>query len=330
MTASPNGRIPVVVVSGFLGSGKTTLLRRALTGDRHTAVIVNEFGAISLDHRLLHNCEERVEVVRGGCACCVKRADLAATLRTLLDDHERGRADLRSVVIETSGLADPAPIIFTVTSDPMLRHHFEVARVTVCVDAVNGLGQLAAHPEALKQVAVADELVITKVDLVDANACVELAERLSALNPGAVVLAARHGIRDASVSRRPGAAGVRRAGPADSSRRQPPLESAETHADDIQSVLIAAQEPLDWLGFAVWLSMLLAAWGERVLRVKGLIELTDGAFVSINGVQHIVHTPEHLEAREVPDGPSGIVFITRGLDGGRLRDSLQVFQRLAG
>lgn len=339
MTASPKGRIPVVVVSGFLGSGKTTLLRTALTGDPHTAVIVNEFGAVSLDHRLLRNCEERVEVVRGGCACCAKRADLAATLRTLLDDHERGRADLRRVVIETSGLADPAPIIFTVTSDPMLRHHFDVARVTVCVDAVNGLGQLAAHPEALKQVAVADELVITKVDLVERQVCLELADRLSALNPGAVVLAARHGIRDASVSRRPGAqaaarrpgaGGLRRAGPGNSSQRRLSFEPAEPHADDIHSVLIPAHEPLDWLGFAVWLSMLLAAWGERVLRVKGLIELNDGAFVSINGVQHIVHKPEHLEAREVPDGPSGIVFIIRGLDGERLRESLQVFQRIAG
>ena len=131
-------RIPVLVVGGFLGSGKTSLLRRVLTGDPDTAVIVNELGAVGLDHHLLRASEERVELVGGGCACCTRREDLVRTLRELLDDRDRGRAELRRVVIETSGLADPAPIVFTITNDPMLRHHFEIERLIVTVDAVNG------------------------------------------------------------------------------------------------------------------------------------------------------------------------------------------------
>jgi G3E family GTPase len=139
--------IPVVVLSGFLGSGKTSLLRVVLRGAADTAVIVNEYGAIGLDHQLLRASEERVELVCGGCGCCTRREDLVRTLRDLLDDRDRGRAGLRRVVIETSGLADPAPIVFTITNDPMLRHHFRIERLVVTVDAVNGIGQLAAHPE---------------------------------------------------------------------------------------------------------------------------------------------------------------------------------------
>jgi G3E family GTPase len=341
MTPNHDGRIPVVVVSGFLGSGKTTLLRAALTGHAHTAVIVNEFGAVCLDHRLLRNCRERIEIIGGGCACCAKRTDLSDTLRQVLDEHERGRADLHGVVIETSGLTDPAPIVFTITNDAMLRHHFDVVRLTVCVDAVNGVAQLAAHPEALKQVLVADELVITKVDLLEPAASVKLVERLMDLNPGAAVFTSRHGVREVHAIERRSVREVkvieRHGGevPAHGLRMRERWRPANgdmpaAHTDDVQSLLIPAQEPIDWIGFAVWLSMLVQAWGEQVLRVKGLVELDDGTFVSINGVQHIVHEPEHLTAESVPDGSAGIVFITRGLDVQRLRASLEIFQRIPG
>jgi G3E family GTPase len=190
-------RIPVTIVSGFLGSGKTTLLRESLSGDPSCAVIVNEFGAASFDHRLLRSSVERIEVVSGGCACCARRADLVEVLRDLLDEHERGTTELRRVVIETSGLADPAPIVATVTSDAMLRHHFDVERLTVCVDAVHGLGALAANREAQKQVAIADELVITKLDLAEPDGCRALDAALRELNPHALRACARHGRREA-------------------------------------------------------------------------------------------------------------------------------------
>ncbi len=325
MTAA--GRIPVLIVGGFLGSGKTSLLRRMLTGAPHTAVIVNEFGAVGLDHDLLRACEERVDLVGGGCACCTKREDFVRMLRELLDDRDRGRAELRRVVIETSGLADPAPIVFTITHDPMLRHHFEVERLIVTVDAVNGSAQLTAHPEVAKQVLVADELVITKVDLVDAGACEAVAGRLASLNPAASIRTALHGALDERELRPAGSRGASHtrlgAGAPDA---HPGLGN---HTDDVRSLRVAADEPVDWLAFAIWLSMLLHARGEQVLRVKGLLELDDGTLVSVNGVQHIMHTPEHIPQGAIPQAARSIVFITRGLDVHRLQASLDTFQRLA-
>jgi G3E family GTPase len=317
------GRIPVLIVGGFLGSGKTSLLREMLTGASDTAVIVNEFGAVGLDHELLRACEERVELVGGGCACCTRRADLVRVLRELLDAHDRGRTRLSRVVIETSGLADPAPIVFTITKDPMLRHHFEVERLLVTVDASNYTGQLDSHPEAAKQVLVADELVITKVDLVEPEAGASVGAILRSLNPAATVRTAVHGVVDEhpmEVQASPG---------------HPPIGRDGTHADpqghteDVSSLSMRVDEQADWLGFAVWLSMLLHARGEDVLRVKGLLEIDDGTFVSVNGVQHVVHTPEHLPPDAITAPSSNLVFITRGIDTGRLQESFEAFQGLA-
>jgi G3E family GTPase len=321
------GRIPVVVLSGFLGSGKTTLLRGSLRADPHTAIVVNEFGEVGLDHRLLRASEERVELIGGGCACCARREDLVRTLSGLLDDRERGRADVRRVVIETSGLADPAPIVFTITNDPMLRHHFDVTRLTVTVDAVNGAHQLEDHPEVAKQVLVADELVITKADLVEGEAVEGLVSALAALNPAAVIRVAREGVLDPaplrSGGREPDASSPARAAAAVGGGL------GADHTGDVRVLHLHANAPVDWVGFAVWLSMLLHARGEQVLRVKGLLALEDGALVAVNGVQHVVHPPEHLPPERVSGEPPGIVFIMRGLDRERVRASFDAFQRAA-
>jgi G3E family GTPase len=314
-------RIPVLIVGGFLGSGKTSLLRQMLTEASDTAVIVNEFGAVGLDHELLRACEERVELVGGGCACCTRRADLVGALRELLDARDRGVQKCSRVVIETSGLADPAPIVFTVTNDPMLRHHFYVERLVVTVDALNCTEQLAAHPEPRKQVLVADELVITKIDLVEAETCHTVAAALRALNPAATIRTALHGVVDDE--------------PLQIAARTPPtaVSGADpvgvAHTDNASSLTLSTDGPVDWLGFAVWLSMLLHARGQEVLRVKGLLELDDGTLVSVNGVQHVVHPPEHLDRGAIPDASSNVVFITRGIDNDRLRESFDAFQRLA-
>jgi G3E family GTPase len=320
---STAGRIPVLVVGGFLGSGKTSLLRHMLTGATDTAVIVNEFGAVGLDHQLLRACEERVELLGGGCACCTRRADLVRALRDLLDAHDRGAAKLRRVVIETSGLADPAPIVFTITNDPMLRHHFEVERLVVTVDAVNWSQQLGTHPEARKQVLVADELVITKLDLLEheEESRAAIAGALRALNPAASLRTALHGVLGDDPAEIPCAR------PA----MTPAAETTKTlpHTDDVSSLSLQPDGPIDWLGFAVWLSMLLHARGQDVLRVKGLVELDDHTLVSVNGVQHVVHTPEHLDRSTISDPTPGVVFITRGIEIERLRESFDAFQRLA-
>jgi G3E family GTPase len=320
-----SGRIPVLVVGGFLGSGKTSLLRETLDGEPDTAVIVNEFGAVGLDHELLRAVEERVQLVGGGCACCTRREDLVRVLRELLDAHDRGVAGLRRVVIETSGLADPAPIVFTITHDPMLRHHFEVERLVVTVDAVNCTAQLATHPEAAKQVLVADELVVTKVDLVEPDQAAALATAMRALNPAAAIRTAVHGVLgDAPPLSEvpPTADGEAPAGLA-------PRLDPSAHTSNVASLSLNADGPVDWLGFAVWLSMLLHARGQEVLRVKGLVELDDGTHVSVNGVQHVVHQPEHLAPGSVGGSSSNLVFITRGIETDRLRDSFHIFQRLA-
>jgi G3E family GTPase len=315
------GRIPVLVVGGFLGSGKTSLLRHLLTGASDTAVIVNEFGAVGLDHQLLRACEEQVELLGGGCVCCTRRADLVSALRELLDARDRGAAKLSRVVIECSGLADPAPILFTITNDPMLRHHFEVERLIVTVDAVNWAEQLAVHPEASKQVLVADELVITKIDLVESEACAAVGGALRGLNPAASMRTAVHG----ALSEEPPTIGE--APPA--LQHAPEAGRGAAHTDDVSSLTLQADGPIDWLGFAVWLTMLLHARGQDVLRVKGLLELDDGTLVSVNGVQHVVHTPEHLDRSTIPEPASSIVFITRGIEIDRLRESFDAFQRLA-
>ena len=320
---SARARVPVLVVGGFLGSGKTSLLRRMLTGAPDTAVIVNEFGAVGLDHELLRACEERVELVGGGCACCTRRADLVHVLRELLDAHERGRAEVNRVVIETSGLADPAPIVFTITSDPMLRHHFDVERVIVTVAAPGARAQLARHPEVAKQVLVADELVMTTCDLVEEVAREALAAELAALNPAATIRTALHGVLD----ERPMEVGTGKTGRPALGPRDAPADGS--HTDDVSTLILNPDGALDWLGFAVWLSMLLHAHGEDVLRVKGLLELEDGSVASVNGVQHVVHPPEHLPREAVSEGSSRVVFITRGIDVQRLRRSFEAFQRLA-
>jgi G3E family GTPase len=321
---SRTGRIPVLVVGGFLGSGKTSLLRHVLAGAADTAVIVNEFGAVGLDHQLLRACEERVELLGSGCACCTRRADLVRALRDLLDAHDRGVARLSRVVIETSGLADPAPIVFTITNDPMLRHHFDVERLVVTVDAVNWSEQLATHAEARKQVLVADELVITKLDLLEheEQAGAAIAGALRALNPAASLRIALHGV----LGDEPAPAGR---APRKADRAAADSINDLAHTDDVSSLSLQPDGPVDWLGFAVWLSMLLHARGQDVLRVKGLLELDEGTLVSVNGVQHVVHTPEHLD-RGTVSGPSpGIVFITRGIEIERVRESFDAFQRLA-
>jgi G3E family GTPase len=318
---STAGRIPVLVVGGFLGSGKTSLLRHLLAGAADTAVIVNEFGAVGLDHQLLRACEEQVELLGGGCACCTRRADLVRALRDLLDAHDRGTARLSRVVIETSGLADPAPIVFTITNDPMLRHHFEVERLVVTVDAVNSSEQLGRHPEARKQVLVADELVITKLDLVEheEEAGAAIGAALRTLNPAAALRTALYGVLGDA--------------PAEASNAPPVThtygETTLVHTDDVSSLSLQPDGPIDWLGFAVWLSMLLHARGQDVLRVKGLLELDDHTLVSVNGVQHVVHTPEHFDRGTISDPTPGIVFITRGIEIERVRESFDAFQRLA-
>jgi G3E family GTPase len=313
-------RLPVFVVTGFLGSGKTTMLRTVLADPRlsSAALIVNEFGTVSLDHHLLRTATERVSLIGGGCACCQVREDLVAELKGLLDAHETGRARISAVILETTGLADPAPIIFTILTDPVLQHHFSIAGIYVTVDAVHGSIQLDHHVESLKQVLLADKLILTKIDLVEPETVAHLSERLRSLNPTAELLTAAHGLSADDFLRLPHL--IRTHAP-----KQPVSLDTGSHVVGTETVSIRFDGAIEWAQFVVWLSLLLHAYGECVLRVKGMIDMgTDGPVV-LQGVQHVIHPPEHLATWPISPPQSTLTFILRGIPSESLLNSLRVF-----
>ena len=318
---------PVTVVTGFLGSGKTTLLAKLLSGPlmKNTAVLVNEFGEIGLDHHLLRRTEEKTVLLGGGCVCCQKREDLANSLLELLDLEDRGASPpLERVVIETTGLADPAPILFTVSTDPVLRHHFAVDKVIVTVDAVNGELHLRDNPESVKQIAAADEIVVTKTDIAGEGAVRLLHSRLSAMNSSARVRETVMGaVEFADLL----------AGAPDRFSGESPLPKAGYevgHAAGMYSTSFTFEGAVDWTGFGIWLSMLLHARGEDVLRVKGLLDVGEAGPVVLNGVQHVIHPPEHLEKWPDKDYQSRIIAIARGITSEEILGSLEAFWKITG
>jgi G3E family GTPase len=320
-------RLPLVLVTGFLGSGKTTLISALLAhpdmGD--TAVLVNELGEVAIDHHLVRRVDERTVVLASGCVCCTLRGDLRDELRDLLGRRDRGEiAPLARVVVETTGLADPAPVLSTLLTEPLLRHHYEVEAVVATVDAVNGAATLDRHPESVKQAAVADTVLVTKADAVAPADVARLEARLRALNPLAAVRRVSFGAIApgellAGRAREPAAAA-------------PPARSAAATGHehgDVRSFAIVRDEPLDWDAFAVWLTMLLHSRGLDVLRVKGLLDVGEPGPVVLDGVQHVVHRPRHLAAWPDDDHRSRIVFITRGVEREALERSLEAFAVLA-
>jgi G3E family GTPase len=319
-------RRPVTVVTGFLGSGKTTLLGRVLTEPAmaNTAVLVNEFGEVGLDHHLLRRVEERTVLLGNGCVCCTTREDLVGALLELLDLDQRGEIpELDRVVIETTGLADPAPILHTIYADPVLQHHFSVDLVLTTVDAVNGTLHLDRNPESVKQVAAADKIVVTKTDIAEPASGRGLMARLGKINPSAQIFEAAFGDVDVKELFRPDAAGAHAASLA--------AEFGDAHdVGDTHSVSVTFDGAVDWTAFGIWFSMLLNARGEDVLRVKGLLDVGEAGPVVLNGVQHTIHPPEHLDEWPDEDHRSRIVFITKRIHPEELLKSLLTFRGLLG
>lgn len=322
---------PVNLLTGFLGSGKTTLLRRLLDdpalGD--TAVLINEFGEVGLDHHLLDRIDETTVLLQSGCVCCTIRGELSEAIRGLHSKRTRGLVSpFRRLVIESTGLADPFPIVSTVRSDPVVRHHFRLANVITTVDAANGLGQLDTHEESVRQAAVADHLVVTKTDIAAREVADRLLARLAAINPAATItLAAEETIAaERLLLAEPFDGGTRQAPPA------PDADHGHHHRDDrIRSFAVVIDQPIDWTAFGIWLAMLLNRHGQKVLRVKGILNLAgERSPVAVHGVQHVVHPPVHM--REWPDNDrrSRIVFIVDGLYPALIRRSLDTFNRMSG
>jgi G3E family GTPase len=331
---------PVTVLTGFLGAGKTTLLNHllrqpALAG---TAVLVNEFGEIGIDHLLVEKLDENTVLLNAGCLCCTVRGDLSRALADLLPRVASGA--VKRVVIETTGLADPAPILATLLSDPVATRAYRMDGIVTVVDAANGMAQLDAQPEAVRQVAVADRIVLSKTDLADAT---PLRERLHRLNPAAPLLVANHGAVDA--------AALLHAGLFDPDSKIPDVRGwldAEAYADAdtghghhhdrnrhdarIAAFCLTFDQPLNWQGVATWLDMLIAMRGESLLRIKGILNVAGhDRPVAIHGVQHLFHPPALLAAW--PDGDprtSRLVFITRDLPRDVIEEGLHAFNDAAG
>lgn len=316
---------PVTVVTGFLGSGKTTLLSRVLSApsSKNTAVLVNEFGEVGLDHHLLRRADEKTVLLGSGCMCCATRHDLVDALLKLLDEEGGGEA-LDRVIVETSGLADPAPILFTVFSHPILQHHYRIERVICTVDALNGYLHLDLNPESTRQVAAADMVVLTKTDLAQSGAVEVLRGRLRGVNPSARIVEGPLGQEDIARLLSPTSNPYPLAEPAGVY-----LENG-SHVSRTHSTSLTFDGPVDWTAFGVWFSMLLYARGEEVQRVKGLLNIDGEGPVLLNGVQHVVHPPEHLQAWPDEDRSSRIVFITRDIRPEELLASLEAFRNLIG
>ena len=280
-------KIPVTVVTGFLGSGKTTLLQRFLASPegQGTAVIINEFGAVGIDDALVRDSAEETVLLGNGCVCCITRTDLQAALRRLVFDREHGAVPpFRRIVIETSGLADPGPILQTFSTDRALGGEFHVDLVLTVVDAVNGETALDAAAEARKQVILADRLVISKTDLADAAAVERLTQRLQSLNPRATIDIAVKGALDPQRVIEP-AAGERSG-----------FVAEAAHSDGIASFVIEQQTPIEWLAFARAMETLIGLRGADLLRVKGILNVAGcRGPVVVQYVQHLAHPPVELE-----------------------------------
>lgn len=316
---SSGRRRGVTILSGFLGSGKTTLLRAELrrSGPQRPTVLLNDFGHTPVDDVVLVDGRRAPITITGGCVCCSRREELAAALRELLDAEQRGtRPASDHVLIETSGLSDPGPIAFTLVDDPVLRHHFELHSTCVTVDALAGSTTFEHHEVARRQLLVADDLVVTKADLVSEDVVEELVRRLRALNPSARIAVAAGGelVREAA----PG----ERSSPRHLAERAPPAG----HLEQVRTLELLPTAPLDWHAFAAWLTLLLHRYGPQVLRVKGVLDVQGVGPVGVNGVQHVVHEPEHL-AGTVPPG-TRLVLILRDLAPDLVERSFLVLNRL--
>ncbi|MGZ8212282.1 MAG: CobW family GTP-binding protein [Burkholderiales bacterium] len=319
------GRIPVSIVTGFLGSGKSTLINKLLKRPdmNRVAVIVNEFGEQSIDHDLIQVSNEQMMLLNNGCLCCVLRGDLQETLRELFVKRRMGEIlDFERVIIETTGLADPAPVMQTLMSDTMLQSQYRLDCVVTLVDAVNGLHQIETMSEPVKQAALADRIVITKADLTDENTVAAVQERVRELNPQAPMKRAANGEIELSflidvglTNARSRLEDVERWMGAETPYGHDEHDHAHRHDTTVKSFSLRYDKPFTWAAFSQSLEVLTALRGPDLLRVKGLVNVEGRAGpLVVQGVQHLFHPPIELADWPSEDKATRIVFITRGIE----------------
>ncbi len=332
-------RLPVALITGFLGSGKTTLLNRVLGDSRmaRSLVLVNEFGEVGLDHLFMEQIGGDMVLLQSGCVCCTIQGDLDRTLRDIAKRRAAAETPpFDRVLLETTGLADPAPILQLLLNHPMISHDYRLDGVVTTVDAVNGARQLDEHVEAVKQAAVADRLLISKTDLADIAASARLRARLEELNPGAALYEIVQGDIDPAL--------LFDSGPFDPAGKGDKVLAwlnAEAHGhghqhdghehhhhdrsrhnEHIGSFCLTFEEPLDWDFFNRWLMAVRASWGDRLLRVKGVLNIAgESQPLVIHGVHRTFHPPTLLARWPDADHRSRLVFITRDLDRASVEES---------
>ena len=329
------GRIPVTLVTGFLGSGKTTMISRLV---RHpsmarVAVVINEIGEIGIDHDIVTMSSENIALLANGCICCSVRTDLQETLRDLFARRRVGEvADFDRVVIETTGLADPAPVVQTLSSDTLLAAQYRLDGLVTLVDAVNGASQLANHAEPAKQIALADRVFVTKSDIAPSAALEELKSAIQQINPGAGVSLVVNGEVDPAQLTGLGLASAK-AGPATLSFLGEPLQGegaqgerrlvkpSPLHDASIRTLSLRFDQPFTWTAFSAALELLATLRGPDLLRVKGIVNV-EGAPVVVQGVQHIFHPPVPLDRWPSADTGTRLVFITRRIEAQTIRNLL--------
>jgi G3E family GTPase len=310
------GRVRLTILGGFLGSGKTTWLRHQLHAGRYAdaATVVNEAAETPVDDALLGRAS-RIVVLAGGCCCCTGRDQLLAALRALCDERSRAGVPeprLSEIVLETSGLADPGAIVEAIRADPVLVHHILVAEIAVAVDALHGLAALRAEPLGRRQIEAATRLVVTKVDAADPGPLAVLVATLASLNPAAPVEFTASGSAVPAPDLPPAPA-------------EPLPDVGGRAAEPIFPVRIALGEEIDWTAFTVWLSALLHARGDDVMRVKGVVRTPAGRLL-LQSVRRVVQRPEILPEQMQRDDDV-VVLIGRGYSEAELRRSLDFFVR---
>lgn len=336
MASGTQQPIIVNILTGFLGSGKTTLLNALLSGPdlSNTAVIINEFGSIGLDHLLVETIEDDTVLLQSGCICCTIRGDLKQAILSLFEKRKAGRiGPFTRLIIETTGLADPAPIVATLTADLMLKYHFSMGNIVTVVEVPNGQHNIETYTESARQVAVADRLVITKTDLAEPDTVAALIAKLSSINPSASIevidpanpaasLILTEDIHD--LSARPTEARRWISAERYHDHAHAPLQDVNAHGA-IRAISVTTHNAVSWPRFSTWLSLLINRHGKKLLRVKGIIGV-DGyeTPVVIHGVQHLIHQPVHLSAWPGDDRTSVLIFIVDG-DIGDIAQSFAAF-----
>ncbi len=311
------GPLPVHIITGFLGCGKTTLLRDLLQTSEfaNTAVLINEFGEVGLDHLIAREVSEDVLLLDSGCLCCSAGDDLGSTLLELLDLRRAGEAEFERVVIETSGLADPGPIVTLVMTDPGIGLHFRMGKVVAAVDGINGAETLQTYGEAQHQVGLSDAVILTKEDLIPSERIAALKGIVTTMNP-MVSLIDRPGLQ----------AFLTEGGPAQ--RQLPPGDHHHAqdhkHTAGITSFVVTTADPVDLDRFIRWLELLLKARGKSILRVKGLLAVTGESRPRVlQAVQTIVYPLEKLESWPDADCRTQLTFIGKDITGSAIETSLR-------